>query len=259
MKEPLAAAYANMYGVFGTLGRLCELDGDAKSVLDKLNKPVALCFEVGGGPCATLFFDKNGCELRGGEEGCTCKMSFASPEKFNDMFDKSNIGTPSKNPLQLFPFLINTFAPLAKRMEALLRADESELSSKRALYELNTRLTLCVVANSIAALANNDSQCKKKAAALRDGDVLFAIRGSDAFILSVSNRMISSHVFAGTDSRTEISAASVIFTDFDAAHSTFAGGSAEKQLQSGNIILSGAAETTGGIMRILDRVSLYLK
>ena len=63
MIEQKALAYANMYGVLGALEKLCELDSKAKEALQKLKKPISLCFQVKDGPCRTFHFDKNGCKI----------------------------------------------------------------------------------------------------------------------------------------------------------------------------------------------------
>ena len=71
MIEQKAMAYVNMYGVLGTLENLCELDDEARKILADIKKPTALCFDVKGGPCCTFRFDKNGCKMSDGSDGCT--------------------------------------------------------------------------------------------------------------------------------------------------------------------------------------------
>ena len=87
MKESTAMAYVNMYGVLGTLENLCAMDAKAQSILAGLKHPVSLCLSVKNGPCCTFHFTKDGCRMTEGEEGCTCKMSFSSPEAFNNLID----------------------------------------------------------------------------------------------------------------------------------------------------------------------------
>ena len=83
MLEQKALAYANMYGVLGALENLCVLDNKAKEIIKGISKPVSLCFDVKEGPCRTFHFDKNGCKITEWSAGCSCKMNFSSPEKFN--------------------------------------------------------------------------------------------------------------------------------------------------------------------------------
>lgn len=96
MLEQKALAYANMYGVLGALENLCVLDSKAKEIVNGINKPVSLCFDVKEGPCRTFHFDKNGCKITEGSAGCNCKMNFSSPEKFNALINDSKPGVPRK-------------------------------------------------------------------------------------------------------------------------------------------------------------------
>ena len=87
MIETTAMAYVNMYGVLGTLENLCQLDSEAQEILAQLKKPVSLCFSVKNGPCCTFHFTREGCRMTEGDDGCTCKMTFSSPEAFNDLIE----------------------------------------------------------------------------------------------------------------------------------------------------------------------------
>ena len=106
MIETKAMAYVNMYGVLGTLENLCSIDETAKQIVSQLKKPVSLCFSVKDGPCCTFHFTKEGCRMTEGDAGCSCKMSFSSPEAFNALIDNSKPGIPVKNPVQVLAFLL---------------------------------------------------------------------------------------------------------------------------------------------------------
>ncbi len=175
MKDARAMAYVNMYGVLGTLENLCALDGKAKEILAGLKKPVSLCLEVKGGPCCTFHFTREGCRMTEGSEGCTCKMRFASPEKFNDLIDHSKPGLPVKGAVQLLSFLLGPFTKLTNRLTELLRPSE-EAMRERAFFEESTILTMYTVAGAISALANNDPISKLSASYTVDGDVSLGIK-----------------------------------------------------------------------------------
>ena len=64
MTDSRTLAFVNLYGVLGTLENLCELDTKAKEILYELKKPVSVCFDVKGGPCATIKFTCKGCRMR---------------------------------------------------------------------------------------------------------------------------------------------------------------------------------------------------
>ena len=106
MKEAKAMAYVNAYGVLATLENLCAMDDEAKAVCRGLKKPVSLCFDVTDGPCVTYNFTNDGCKMTEGDYGCTCKMKFSSPEKFNALIDSSKPGIPTKNIPQVLSFLM---------------------------------------------------------------------------------------------------------------------------------------------------------
>ena len=159
MIETTAMAYVNMYGVLGTLENLCQLDSEAQKILTELKKPISLCFSVNNGPCCTFHFTREGCRMTEGDKGCTCKMSFASPEAFNNLIDKSKPGMPTKNPIQVISFLLGPFTKLTDRLNAILRPSEEDMKD-RAFFEKSTTLTLYTIAGAISALANNDSISK---------------------------------------------------------------------------------------------------
>ena len=155
MTETKALACVNMYGVLGTLENLCALDHKAKEILKSLKKPVSLCFSVKDGPCATFHFTSDGCRMTEGDEGCSCKMSFASAEAFNNLIDHSKPGMPTKNPVQVLTFLLGPFTKLTDRLNEVLRPSEEAMQDRR-FFEKSTTLTLYTIAGAISALANND-------------------------------------------------------------------------------------------------------
>lgn len=53
MKDQKTLAYLNLFGILGALGKLAELDADARALLTGI-KPVSLGIAVSGGPYATL-------------------------------------------------------------------------------------------------------------------------------------------------------------------------------------------------------------
>ena len=140
MKEPKAMAYVNMYGVLASLENLCELDDEAKAIVKGIKKPVSLCFDVTNGPCCTFHFTQDGCTISEGSYGCTCKMNFASPEKFNALIDDGKPGMPTKNVPQVLSFLLGPFTKLTNRLTKVLRPSEDDLKN-RAFFEESTILT----------------------------------------------------------------------------------------------------------------------
>lgn len=60
MKDQKTLAYINLFGILGALGKLAELDADARALLTGI-KPVSLGIAVSGGPYDTLHFADGGC------------------------------------------------------------------------------------------------------------------------------------------------------------------------------------------------------
>ena len=110
----------HLYGVLGTLENLCELDTKAKEILYELKKPVSVCFDVKGGPCATIKFTCKGCRMEDGKQPHDILIPFSSCEKFNGMID----GTVTPIPVKGFSkigFLLKTFVALTDRLTEFLR------------------------------------------------------------------------------------------------------------------------------------------
>lgn len=254
MIDTAAMAYVNLYGVLGTLEKLCELDEAARDILAGLKKPVSLCFEVkGGGPCATLHFTKTECRIEQTDAGCTCKMRFSSPEKFNALIDSSKPGLPVKNPVQVLTFLAGPFGALADRLTAYLKPTP-EAMQDRAFFEKSTVLTMYAVAGAISALAESDPISRISAAHTPDGEVYLGIRGVAAATISVKD-----HHFRTIRRAPEHPRAVMEFADAELAHGLFAGTvSSIGEVCRGTIRLAGMISMVDNINRILDRVSVYL-
>ena len=253
MIETKALAYVNMYGVLGTLENLCQLDEIAKQILADLKKPVSLCFSGKNGPCCTYHFTKDGCRMTEGDAGCSCKMSFASPEAFNDLIDKSKPGIPTKNPVQVLAFLLGPFTKLTDRLNEVLRPTE-EAMQDRAFFEESTTLTLYTIAGAISALANHDSISKISADYTVDGDISLGIKDTAYVTLQVRDKH-----FTTIKERCENPRALMEFADLDLAAGLFAGKvSTINEMCKGTIRLRGMISMLDNVNRILDRVSVYL-
>lgn len=253
MIEQRAMAYVNMYGVLATLENLCELDNAAKEIIAGIKRPVALCFDVKGGPCCTFRFDKNGCKMNDGSDGCTCKMNFSSPEKFNNMINSGKPGIPAKGIISLLKFLTGPFTKLTDRLTVLLRPDEESLKN-REFFEESTLLTMYTVAGAISALANSDSIAGISAESTVDGDIYVGIKDKAAVTIRVKN-----HRFQTVKSESKNPRAIMEFSDIDLAYGLFNGKvSTINEMCRGNIRLSGMLSMVDNVNRILDRVAVYL-
>jgi len=253
MTDARALSYVNLYGVLATLENLCQLDSKAKAIVSKLGKPVSLCFSVKDGPTATLHFTKDGCRFTPGSDGCTCKMSFASPEAFNNLIDHSKPGVPTKNPVQVLSFLLGPFTKLTDRLNEVLRPS-AEAMKDPAFFELNTLLTFYTIAGSVSALANEDSISRISASNTVDGVARLGIKDKAVASIVVKDNKFTTHKEALPNPR-----AIMEFADVQLANSLFNGtASTINELCKGNIRMSGMISMLDNINRILDRVAVYL-
>lgn len=253
MKEAKAMAYVNMYGVLATLENLCEVDDEAKQICASLKKPVSLCFDVSNGPCCTFHFSKDGCSMSEGSYGCTCKMNFSSPEKFNALIDDSKPGLPVKNAPQVLAFLLGPFTKLTDRLTKLLMPSEEDLKN-RAFFEESTYLTFYTIAGAISALANSDSISTQSALYTVDGDVQMGITDVCYATIRVRN-----HHFETIKEKPDTPRAIMEFNTIDLAYGLFTGtASTMAELCAGNIYMAGMISMVDNMNRILDRVAAYL-
>ena len=253
MKEAKAMAFANAYGVLATLENLCEMDAEAKAVCEGLKKPVSLCFDVAGGPCVTYNFSSDGCKMTEGDYGCTCKMKFSSPEKFNALIDDSKPGIPVKNIPQVLSFLLGPFTKLTDILVKYLQPKEEDLKN-REFFEKSTILTMYTIGGAICALANTDSISMQSASYICDGDIQMGI--TDACYVTIRCR---DHKLSLVKEKPDTPRAIMEFKTIDLANGLFNGtASTMAELCAGNIYMAGMINMIDNVNRILDRVAKYL-
>lgn len=253
MKESKAMAYVNMYGVLGSLENLCTMDGAARKLLAAMDKPFSLCFSVKNGPCCTFHFTKESCVMTEGDAGCNGRMSFGSPEAFNNFIDKGRPGIPTKNPVMVLKFLLGPFSRLTDRLAELLRPSEEALR-ERTFFEESTILTLYTIAGAISALANTDSISRISADHTVDGDISLGIKDSAQVTIRVRDKHFTTIKEPCAHPR-----AIMEFASIDLAAGLFAGKvSTINEMCKGTIYLRGMISMLDNVNRILDRVSVYL-
>ncbi len=188
-----------------------------------------------------------------GADGCTCKMNFSSPEKFNALIDNAKPGMPVKNIPQVLSFLLGPFTKLTDRLTKLLMPSEADLKN-RAFFEESTILTFYTIAGAISALANSDSISMFTAETTVDGDVSMGIKDTCYATISVKE-----HKFTTIKSKSENPRAVMEFADLDLANGLFNGTvSTIAELCKGNIYMAGMISMVDNLNRILDRVAAYL-
>lgn len=253
MTDAKALAYVNAYGVLATLENLCQIDEDAKAICQGLKKPVSLCFEVANGPCVTYNFTKDGCKMTEGDHGCTCKMNFASPEKFNALIDNAKPGMPTKGIVQVLSFLLGDFTKLTDILTKYLRPSEDDMKNED-FFNKSTILTFYTIAGAICALGNHDKISKVTAGNIIDGDIQMGI--TDVVYVTIRSRDRKLQLIK---EKPDTPRAIMEFNTIDLASRLFNGtASAMGELCAGNIYMRGMINMIDNVNKILDRVAVYL-
>lgn len=253
LKEAKSMAFVNAYGVLATLENLCDMVDEAKAVCRGLKKPVSLCFDVTDGPCVTYHFTQDGCKMTEGDYGCTCKMKFASPEKFNALIDDSKPGVPTKNIAQVLSFLMGPFTKLTNILTKYLMPSEEDLKDKE-FFKKSTILTMYTIGGAICALGNTDSISKLSASYIPDGDIQMGI--TDACYVTIRAR---DHHLQLIKEKPDTPRAVMEFKTVELANALFNGtASTMAELCAGNIYMCGMINMIDNINRILGRVAVYL-
>ena len=251
MKDQKTLAYINLFGILGALGKLAELDADARALLTGI-KPVSLGIAVSGGPYATLHFADGGCTQTEGVDRCDIKLAFSAPEKFNGMID----GTVTPNPRKGFKrigFLTGTFIKLTDILTRYLRPSAEDLVDEH-FFEVSTTLMLYVIAGAVAQIGNYDEVGRFSASNIVDGDVLLSIKDGPQATVSAKD-----HVLSFRREGTAHPRAVMEFASIRLARDLFDGNvNSMACIGRKEITVGGMISMLDNVNRILDRVAFYL-
>lgn len=252
MTDTKTLAYINMYAVLGTLENLCELDNEAKALLAGLKKPVSICFNVKGGPAATITFTKAGCRMEDGVKKCDILIPLSSCEKFNGVID----GTVTPIPVKGFAkigFLLKTFTALTDRLSEVMQPSEEALQD-RAFFELSTKLTFYTISVALSQIGNRDEIGRASASYIADGEIMFAVKDGP-----VATIRCKDHHLVTIKRAPEKPRAIMQFDSLDLAHDLFNGKANSLEcIGKGTVVIRGLLSMVDNMNRILDRVALYL-
>ncbi len=252
MTDSRTLAYINLYAVLGTLENLCELDSKAKEILAGMKKPVSVCFDVKGGPAATIRFSKCGCRMEDGKKPCDIYIPVASCEKFNGIIDGTVTPIPAKGFTKI-GFLLKTFTALTDRLTELMKPTEEALKDPQ-FFELSTILTFYTISVALAQIGNQDAIGQASASYMIDGDISFAIKDGPAATLRVRNNHLVTIKQQSAKPR-----AIMQFDNLKLANDLFNGKvNAMECIGKGTVEIRGMLSMVDNMNRILDRVALYL-
>lgn len=252
MTDSKTLAYVNLYAVLGSLENLCELDSKAKAMLYELKKPVTVCFDVKGGPCATIRFTAKGCRMEDGKKPCDILLPFSSCEKFNGLIDGTVTPIPAKGFTKI-GFLLKTFVGLTDRLTELMRPTPEALQDP-AFFELSTVLTFYTISVALSQIGNQDAIGQASASYMCDGDVSFLVKDGPAATLRVKDNHLVTIKKAAEKPR-----AIMQFDSLELASDLFQGKiNALECIGKGTVEIRGMLSMVDNMNRILDRVALYL-
>ncbi len=251
MKDTLVLARCNLFAVLGAIPHLLKLDPDAAALVK--GKNLRIGFSVKDGPKATLIFRDGEAEMVKGTEGCSIKLHFASPEKFNLMID----GKANPMPVSGFhhvSFLLHEFTSLTDLLSSYLRPTPDKLADP-VFFERSTTLMLYVIGRAIVQIGNHDPVGMFSASNVVDGKILLGIGES----LSVAIHAKDSHLmFNPTPNDTGVTSG-MVFDSLRTARDLFDGKiNAIAAVGMGRVRVSGMVSQVDNINRILDRVAIYL-
>ncbi len=251
MVDQKTLAYINLYAVLGTLENLCEIDPAASALLTN-KKPIAIGFDVQGGPSATLTFKNGKCRLEQGVKACDIRLPFSSCEKFNGLIDGTVTPIPSKGFTKI-KFLLKDFTALTDMLNKYMRPDPADLYDDE-FFKISTTLMFYTIAVAIAQIANNDDVGIFTAKLISDGDIEMSVEGGPSATLRAKDGRLVTLKCEPENPR-----AIMRFASMKLARDLFDGNvNALECIGAGAISMKGLISMIDNLNRLLDRVALYL-
>ncbi|HOO25834.1 MAG TPA: hypothetical protein PKW24_04425 [Clostridiales bacterium] len=251
MVDQKTLAYINLYAVLGTLENLCELDPAASALLTN-KKPIAIGFDVQGGPSATLTFKNGRCRLEQGIKSCDIKLPFSSCEKFNGLIDGTVTPIPTKGFTKI-KFLLKDFTALTDLLNKYMRPDPADLYDDE-FFKISTSLMFYTITVAISQIANNDKVGIFTANLIANGDIEMSIEGGPSATLRANGGRLVTLKCKPDNPRAVMS-----FASMKLARDLFDGNvNALECIGSGAISMKGLISMIDNLNRLLDRVAVYL-
>ncbi len=249
VKDTLTMANINLYAVLRNIQDLCDMDNEAKKLIE--GKELGVLFRVRKGPVGRLIFTGGKCtfERGGGKHNAT--LYFTSNEKFNRMIEGKGNPIPLKGFTKL-GFLTKEFTQLTDKLTDYLRADEEDLSNP-TFFRNNTKLLFYTAFFALGEIGNHDPVGKLNAGRMPDGCIQVEIEEGPAVTLTVENGWIT--VEKGRRDHD----ASMILKNFETANGILNGQrDAFSCIASGELALSGYIPLLEHMNKLLGQVPSYL-
>ena len=250
MTDKRALAYVNLFGILGSIPKLCELDKEARGLI--AGEDISICFAVKDGPVATLIFKSGKATMKEGAVSPVIKLPFRSAEKFNGMIDGTVTPIPSRGFLHI-GFLLKKFTRLTDILTKYLRPTEEALASPE-FKKISTTLTFEVICGAVCCLGNHDPVSRVSASYIVDGDALLSINDGPKKVIRAKDHTLTKMEYSGGEVMSCME-----FSSMDTARDLFDGKiNAVAAVGFGDVRVSGMISQLDNINRILDRVSVYL-
>ncbi len=251
MKDTTVLARCNLFAILGAIPHLLALDPAAAAIV--AGKDLSVGFSIKDGPSATLSFKGGSAAMQKGTKGCSIKLYFPSPEKFNAMIDGTGKPIPVSG-FQHVGFLLGPFTQLTDLLTAYLRPTEEALADP-VFFARSTTLMLYVIGRAIVQIGNHDEVGRFSVSNITDGKIKLAI-GED---LAVAIHAKGNHLLFNATPNDDGVTSSMTFSDLQVARDLFDGKiNAIAAVGLGQVRVGGMIAQVDNINRILDRVSLYL-
>lgn len=243
-------SYINLYAVLGSLSQLCEIQPDAKKLIE--NENVVLGFDVKGGPSGKLIFTDGKCRFEEGADPCGIKLKFSSCDKFNGMIDGTVTPIPCKGFTKI-GFMLKKFVSLTDILTKYLRP-EKELLNDAEFFNISTTVMFHLIVSAIAQVGNNDRIGRFSRGNIVDGNIKISICGGPAGYISVKNGVMTAF-----HENTDDIMSYMEFADMVTARALFDGNlNAVCAVGQGKVRIGGMISQVDNLNRILDRVAMYL-
>ena len=251
MKDTAVLARCNLFGVLGAIPHLLELDPEAAALV--AGKNIKVGFSVKNGPQGTLVIKDGKAEMIKGTKGCSIKLYFPSPEKFNALIDGTGMPIPVSG-FHHIGFLLGTFTKLTDILSAYLRPTPEALADP-VFFERSTTLMLYVIGRAIVQIGNHDKVGRFSASQITDGKIKLGI-GQD---LSVAIHCKDHHLMFNPRPDDSGVTSRMVFADLATARDLFDGRiNAIAAVGMGQVRVGGMISQVDNVNRILDRVAIYL-
>lgn len=249
VKDTLTMANINLYAVLRNIQDLCDLDHEAKKLIE--GKELSVLFRVRKGPVGRLIFTGGKCTFKRGGGKHNVSLYFTSNEKFNRMIEGKGNPIPLKG-LTKLSFLTKEFAQLTDKLSSYLRADEKDLINPD-FYRINTKLLFYTAFFALGEIGNHDPLGKLNGGRMPDGCIQVEIEEGPAVTLTVKNGWIT------VEKGRRAHDASMMLKNFETANGILNGQrDAFSCIASGELALSGYIPLLDNMNRLLGQVPSYL-